>query len=198
MLKNVLKKVTGLALLIAGLSLALFIAPVATDYLNFQVAKHATKHVRRYFEYGGWQNPLDMNVWAQGQTANLQAYGNIPWLPGSTATATAAIPAANLVGVLYGTPTAAATYTTDTATNLCGLFPFVGNNNQTYWNWDLYVINLAAGADTITMAGGSGVTLVGTGTAPQNDYRHLKFVLTECRAGQTAHANMQSLELGVY
>lgn len=113
----------------------------------------------------------------------LGPYGNLGF-SNSTFINTATIPAYALVGLSTGTPTAGATYTTDTATNICSLFPFVGSQaagaGGANFSWDWYVKDTSAGAFTITAAGGSGVTMVGTGTATQNQMRHFKFVLNAC------------------
>jgi hypothetical protein len=135
-------------------------------------------------------------VFAQ-QTQPIGPYGFIPWVA-NTAGDTATIKAYQLTGLLVGTPTAAATYTTDTATNLCSLFPFVGSQNASNWGWDLYLKNTSGGAFTITMAAGAGVTLVGTGTAAQNNLRHFKVVLTCCPPNATAAASLYSLETSAF
>lgn len=131
------------------------------------------------------------------QSQPIGPYGWLAWLTTNTATNTATISAQNMVGVLTGTPTAGATYTTDTATNLCALFPFVANQNVNNFGWDWTIKNTSAGANTITVAGGTGVTLIGTGTAAQNNLRHFKVVLTNCTAGSQA-ANLFSLETAAF
>ncbi len=132
-------------------------------------------------------------------TSPLGPYGNIPIsTAGNTAVGTATIAANQLMGILTGTPVAAATYTTDTATNICSMFPFVGAQSVNNWNYDFYVKNTSAGANTITFAGGAGVTLVGTGTAAQNFLRHFKIVLNACpvpgTTSPTAAVQLISLE----
>jgi hypothetical protein len=122
----------------------------------------------------------------------IGAYGNLPFTLNNTAADTAAMVPSQMVGLLTGTPTAGATYTTPTATALCALFPFVGASNSNSFVWDWYVKNTSGGANTITAAGGTGVTLRGTGTAAQNAVRHFKIELTTCTG--TPAANLYSLE----
>jgi hypothetical protein len=81
------------------------------------------------------------------------------------ATDTATLTAAQVLsGILNGVPTAAAAYTTPTATEILAAIPdaFVG------MTFDLVVNNNSGGANTITMTGGTGVTVDGTATVAQN------------------------------
>jgi len=67
--------------------------------------------------------------------------------------------------ILVGNPsTTAATYTTPTAASLDTSFP----NAQVNSSFDVSIINIGTSTGTVTVAGGSGVTLVGDGgiTAP--------------------------------
>jgi hypothetical protein len=92
-----------------------------------------------------------------------------------------------MVGLLIGTPTAGSTYTTPTATALCNAFPAVINaGNPSSFGLELFVVNTAGGADTITMAGGTGVTATGTLTIPQNDVKHFVLYPTSCVSGSQA------------
>lgn len=141
--------------------------------------------------FGGFQ------AFAQ-QVQPIGPYGNIPWIASNTATDTATLSASQMTGILVGTPTAAATYTTDTAANLCALFPFVANSAANSFNWSWVVKNTSAGANTITVAAGTGVTVSGTATAAQNNLRRFQIVLNECRAGKTAAATVYSLETAAY
>jgi hypothetical protein len=81
-----------------------------------------------------------------------------------------------LNGLLTGTPTGAANYTTPTATALTGAMTscIVGRS------YDLAVKNTAGGAFTITFLAGTSVTLSGTMTVTQNNIRHFKIVATNC------------------
>ena len=114
--------------------------------------------------------------------APILQYGVIPFNTANVAADTASLSVGQLTGsaILVGTPTAGATYTTPTATALCAQFPFLGNGANNRWSYDWFVKNTSAGANTITLAGGTGVTLVGTGTAAQNTIRHFKIVFTSC------------------
>lgn len=81
-------------------------------------------------------------------------------------------------GMIVGTPTGAANYTTDTATNIINDFlsfcsPFIGQS------YEFVIQNISAGANTITLAAGTGVTLSGgTVTIAQNAARRFKVVIT--------------------
>lgn len=114
--------------------------------------------------------------------APILQYGVLPWNTANTAIDTAALSVGQVTGsaILVGTPTAGATYTTPTATALCAQFPFLGNRANNRWSYDWYVKNTSLGANTITLAGGTGVTLVGTGTAAQNTTRHFRIIFTSC------------------
>jgi hypothetical protein len=101
-----------------------------------------------------------------------------------------------MLGVLTGTPTAAANYTTPTAVQFCALFPFVATSNGTY-DYDWVLKNTSAGANTITMVAGAGVTLSGTGTAAQNTVRLFKISLNNCTAGSEA-VRLWSLSTGTF
>lgn len=130
---------------------------------------------------------------AFAQRVPLGPYGNIPVnLTDNVAVGTIALVAGQMTGILTGTPVAGATYTTPTATVLCSMFPFVGSSNNINWSYDWIVKNTSAGANTITLAGGSGVTLVGTGTAAQNFVRHFKINFRSC--GVTPAVQLISLE----
>jgi hypothetical protein len=146
--------------------------------------------------------PLVMPAFAQ-LVYPLGPYGNAGFA-NSAFINTATVPAYSMVGLVTGTPTAGATYTTDTAVNLCALFPFVGSQTAgaSQYAWDWYIKNTAGGAFTITAAGGTGVTLSGTGTAAQNNMRHFKVVLTSCPpfnlTTPTAAATLFSLETAAF
>lgn len=91
-------------------------------------------------------------------------------------------------GLLIGTPTAAATYTTPTATQFCSAFPGVailapGTNSN--FGYDLWIRNVSAGANTITLGAGAGVTLAtgNTNTVAQAHTRIFKIVPTSCAGG---------------
>ena len=111
----------------------------------------------------------------------------------NTATNTATLSVAQVTGgLLIGTPTSAATYTTPTATSIIAALPncYVGAS------FPLILENTAGGAYTITMAGGTNVTLIGTGTAAQSTVRNLLFVVTACTG--TPALNMYSLQTGAF
>lgn len=131
------------------------------------------------------------------QQAPLGPYGNIPWnVSGNTAIDTATLVVGQMTGLLTGTPTGAANYTTPSATAICALFPFVASQSAQNWQYDWYVKNTSLGANTITVVAGSGVTVVGTGTATQNNLRHFKIVLNTCNG--TPAVQVVSLELAPF
>lgn len=107
----------------------------------------------------------------------------------TTAIGTATLTINQVVGILVGTPVAAANYTTPTATQMCNAFLTLRSNTNTYastFKVDWYIKNTSGGANTITVVAGTGVTLSGTGTATQNNMRHLVWQPTNCTAGSEA------------
>ena len=104
--------------------------------------------------------------------ASLFDLGDIPvgLIPGTMSlaepTATATLSAANSYNVLIrGAPTAAATYPTATA---AAILTALGSDATVGTTFQAVVINASAGANTITFAGGSGVTVSGVATVAQN------------------------------
>ena len=96
----------------------------------------------------------------------------------ATATDTATLLAASVLGnpaVLTGTPTAAAAYTLPTATLLIAA---MSNPVANGTNYRLIVKNTSAGAFTITMTAGVGVTITGTATIAQNNFREFLIIPT--------------------
>jgi hypothetical protein len=104
--------------------------------------------------------------------ASLFELGDIPGglLPGQmtlaapTATATLST-AASYNSIVRGVPTGAATYTTATAADIVAA---IGSDCAIGTTFMVVVINAAAGAHTITMEGGDGVTISGVATVAQN------------------------------
>lgn len=95
-----------------------------------------------------------------------------------TATDTATITTVQVLGALLnGTPTAAASYTTPTATLLIAGMPTCVVNSTIY-NWAIR--NTSGGANTITVLAGAGVTLAGTMTVAQNAQRQFLVSPTNC------------------
>ena len=131
-----------------------------------------------------------------GQQAQFGQRGTIHWTTGNVAADTATLTPTKMLGVLTGTPTAAANYTTPTAAQFCALFPFVATSNGTY-DYDWVLKNTSAGANTITLVAGTGVTLSGTGTAAQNTVRVFKISLNNCTAGSEA-VRIWSLATGAF
>ncbi len=91
-------------------------------------------------------------------------------------------------GLLIGTPTGAANYTTPSAANICAAFPQVGimsPGTNSNFGYGLEIRNTSTGANTITMVGGSNVTLAtgNTNTIAQNHTRLFIVVPTNCGNG---------------
>ncbi len=127
------------------------------------------------------------------QRMPLGLYGQIPFRSGNTAADTISLVPAQMSTLLTGTPTAAANYTTPTATQLCALFPFVKSGANTGYWWEWYVKNTSAGANTITVVAGSGVTVVGTATIAQNNVKAFVIVLDQCGPTVTPAAHIFSM-----
>jgi hypothetical protein len=115
----------------------------------------------------------------------------------NTAIDTGTLTNTNMVGLLTGTPTAAATYTSPTAAQLCTYMRPIVPATLTNYSWVWIVKNTSAGANTITVAGGSGMTLSGTGTAAQNTVRLFRVILTNCTSGSEA-GTLLSLSTGAF
>lgn len=107
----------------------------------------------------------------------------------STAADTATLTPLQMYGILTGTPTAAANYTTPTATAMCNAIATLNKstaNTAASFKLDLWIKNTSAGANTITLVAGTGFTLTGTKTAAQNTVRHFIFWPTSCASGSQA------------
>lgn len=88
-----------------------------------------------------------------------------------------------LTGVIDGTPVAAATYTLPTAANLvAGLA-----NARVGDTFDFVVNNKSAGANTITIAAGSGGTADGTLTVAQDVIRLFRVIVTNVTGASEAY-----------
>lgn len=106
----------------------------------------------------------------------------------STAGNISPIPNAQIINAIYNRDTngGARTDTTDTAANILaairvgGVAPVVGTS------FILYVRNTAAAANTLTLAGGTGVTIVGTATVAQNNIRAFLGVVTNATKSSAA------------
>lgn len=99
------------------------------------------------------------------------------FISAGTAADTATLSAAQMLGgLLTGTPTAAAAYTTPTATALVAAM----SNCAAGRMYELIVKNTSAGNFTITMTAGTDLTISGTATVAQNHARIFKLVATNC------------------
>ena len=100
--------------------------------------------------------------------------------PTATATLTAA---QSFNGIIRGVPTAAATYTTATA---AAIIAAIGGDCAVGTTYTLVVLNASAGANTITVAGGTGVSVSGVATVAQNASKVFLGRVTNVTAGSEA------------
>ena len=99
-------------------------------------------------------------------------------------TDTATVTAAQLLTkVLDGTPTAAATYTLSTAALLVAAIPGA-RVGDSFW---VVINNKSGGANTITVAAGTGGTADGTLTVAQNVIRSFLVIITNVTASSEAY-----------
>ena len=122
--------------------------------------------------------------------ASIFELGDIPGglLPGqmglAAPTATATLSTANSYNVIIrGVPTAAATYTTATA---AAIVAAIGGDCAIGTTFMVVVINASAGAYTITIAGGTSVTVSGVATVAQNASKVFLGRVTAVTAGSEA------------
>jgi hypothetical protein len=122
--------------------------------------------------------------------ASIFELGDIPGglLPGqmglAAPTATATLSAANSYNtIIRGVPTAAATYTTATAEAIVAA---IGGDCAVGTTFMLVVLNASAGANTITIAGGTDVTVSGVATIAQNASKVFLGRVTNVTAGSEA------------
>ena len=122
--------------------------------------------------------------------ASIFELGDIPGglLPGqmglAAPTATATLSTANSYNVIIrGVPTAAATYTTATA---AAVVAAIGGDCAIGTTFMVVVINASAGAYTITIAGGTSVTVSGVATVAQNASKVFLGRVTAVTAGSEA------------
>lgn len=99
-------------------------------------------------------------------------------------TATATLSTDNSYNVIIrGVPAAAATYTTATA---AAIVAAIGGDCAVGTTFQVIVLNAAAGAFTITMAGGTGVTVSGVATVAQNACKVFMGYVSNVTAGSEA------------
>ena len=122
--------------------------------------------------------------------ASIFELGDIPGglLPGqitlAAPTATATLTAAQSYNsIVRGVPAAAATYTTATA---AAVVAAIGGDCAIGTSFRVVVINASAGANTITIAGGSGVTVSGVATVVQNASKEFIGYVTAVESGSEA------------
>ena len=110
--------------------------------------------------------------------------GIAPTVNVNTAGAVSPIPNANVLNAIYNRDCNGAirTDTTDTAANIIAAIRVgaVAPVLNTAFIW--YVRNVSGGAYTLTIAGGTGVTIVGTATIAQNAVRTFVGVVTDPKA----------------
>ena len=122
--------------------------------------------------------------------ASIFELGDIPGglLPGqmglAAPTATATLSTADSFNaIIRGVPAAAATYTTATA---AAIVAAIGGDCAIGTTFMVVVINASAGANTITIAGGTGVTVSGVATIVQNASKEFLGRVTAVAAGSEA------------
>ena len=99
-------------------------------------------------------------------------------------TATATLSAANSYNtIISGVPTAAATYTTATA---AAIVAAIGGDCAVGTTFMVVVLNASAGANAITIAGGTDVTVSGVATVAQNASKVFLGSVTNVTAGSEA------------
>lgn len=135
------------------------------------------------------------------QSAPLGPYGNIGWQITTLSAQTPTLAANQMIGEVITTFGGATTMTTDTAANICALFPFVGSGGAQGFAYDWYVKSAAGNTNVIPTAG-TGVTIVGLGTNAASTVRHWKVVLNACpqpgTTSPTAAVTMHSLETSTF
>jgi len=114
----------------------------------------------------------DMKIFAEAMTSPGSIYASLGrtfhTVSPQTAIDTATLTAAQILGgLITGTPTAAANYTTPTAILLLAAMASFGASFLDE-GFEFSIKNTSAGANTITVVGGTGVTIVGTATIAQN------------------------------
>jgi hypothetical protein len=122
--------------------------------------------------------------------ASIFELGDIPGglLPGNMGlaapTATATLTAANSYNtIIRGVPTAAATYTTATA---AAIVAAIGGDCAVGTTFKVVVLNASVGANAITIAGGTDVTVSGVATVAQNASKVFLGRVTNVTAGSEA------------
>ena len=122
--------------------------------------------------------------------ASIFELGDIPGglLPGNMGlaapTATATLTTANSYNtIIRGVPAAAATYTTATA---AAIVAAIGGDCAVGTTFMVVVLNASAGAYTITIAGGTDVTVSGVATVAQNASKVFLGRVTNVTAGSEA------------
>lgn len=116
------------------------------------------------------------------QTAPILPFGVLNVSTANTATTTAVLSVGQVSqGLLTGTPGGNATYTTPSAAAWCGAFPFLGANGQKGWDFAYDVKNTSPSGQTITVAGGSGVTVQSDGLVPGGSVKHYRVVFRDCQ-----------------
>lgn len=145
----------------------------------------------------------DLALHLFAQPAPIGPFGNTGFNTALSISAqTATLTAQQMVpGVVTTSFAGATTLTTDTAANLCTLFPQVGASGNQNFAWDWYLKSAAGNTNTIP-TGGTGVTFVGSGTTAASSVRHFKIILTACpvpgTSTPTAAAVLYSLETALF
>lgn len=136
----------------------------------------------------------DMKIFAEAMTSPGSIYAMFGRLfhtvSPQTAADTATLTAAQILGgLITGTPTAAANYTTPTAVLILAAMAAFGASFLDE-GFEFSIKNTSAGANTITVVAGVGVTIVGTATVAQNA---IKRFLVQVSSVDASTINIYSL-----
>ena len=130
-------------------------------------------------------SPIFVWVVLLAQTVKFGPYGALPInitdnISKESKSGSITLVPGNMIGILSTDPSSKnTTYTTPSATVLCSLFPFLASGNVINWSYDWWVKNFEVTHSSI-IAGGSGVSLVGTGTVLPACVRHFKVNFRSC------------------
>uniref|UniRef100_A0A6M3K7F2 Uncharacterized protein n=1 Tax=viral metagenome TaxID=1070528 RepID=A0A6M3K7F2_9ZZZZ len=162
----------------------LILASAASSVNEVTVTSAATG-VAPSIKSSGADTHVTLELGCKGTTSVVQATAPLVHKATQTAvTDTATITIAQLLTkVLDGTPTAAATYTLPTAAALVAGI----TNCKVGDSFDFAINNKSAGANTITVAAGSGGTADGTLTVAQNVIRAFKIIVTNVTGSAEAY-----------
>lgn len=134
-------------------------------------------------------------MFGQLPAPSVPFFNQVPFSVNNTFTGAGTVTAQQLTGILFAIPgSGGATMTTDTATNICALFPAAGAQGGGRGN---YIFYLQSAGGTTTLAGGTGVTVTGTSTVGSGQIKPFVGIMA-CPPGTTAAVNYVSLGTSTY